>query len=65
MEEAAEAIAEGRTAVVAEVDLPAFQAVLGRRDMRARAVARIAGANYSNSDETVLTIFRPASEDTP
>ncbi|MBW3558235.1 MAG: glycosyltransferase family 39 protein [Proteobacteria bacterium] len=65
VEEAAEAIAEGRTAVVAESDLPAFQAVLGRRDMRARAVARIPGANYSNGDQTVLTIFRPASEDTP
>ena len=65
VDEAADAIEQGRTAVVAESDLPAFQAVLGRRDLQARAVARIAGANYSNGDKTALTIFRAAPEDTP
>jgi hypothetical protein len=58
-EEAAAALAQGRLAVVAETELPAFQAVLAREDLQARAVGTVAGMNYSKGDPTRLTVFRP------
>lgn len=59
-EEAADAIAGGRPAVVEAAELPAFLAALEARSVEARPVARVAGTNYSNGDPTVLTVFRRA-----
>ena len=65
VEEAAEAVAQGRTAVVEAADLPAFRAALARRKVASRPVARIQGTNYSKGDETALTVFRRAPEERP
>ena len=64
-DEAAEAIAQGRPAVVEAVDLPAFRAALERRGVRARAVARVAGTNYSKGDPAALTVFQPLPSGDP
>lgn len=58
-EEAAEALAQGRPAVVAETELPAFQAAVASMDLQVRAVETLTGVNYSNGDPTRLTLFRP------
>jgi 4-amino-4-deoxy-L-arabinose transferase-like glycosyltransferase len=63
VEEAAEAIAQGRPAVVEAADLPAFRAALQRRDTAARAVGQVRGVNYSKGDPAVLTVFAPVPED--
>jgi 4-amino-4-deoxy-L-arabinose transferase-like glycosyltransferase len=59
-EEAADAVAQGRPAVVEAVHLPAFRAALARRRVQARQVAQVAGTNYSDGDPVVLTVFRRA-----
>jgi hypothetical protein len=58
-QEAAQAIADGRPAVVEARELPPFGQALARRGLGVRQVARVAGANYSNGDETELYVFEP------
>lgn len=63
-EEAAEAVEQGRTAVVEAADLPAFRAELAERGVDARAAGQVAGTNYSKGDPATLTIFAPAALET-
>lgn len=58
-EEAAEALAQGRAAVIEGRELPAFGAALAERGLGARQVARVEGLNYSKGDETELYVFGP------
>ena len=54
---AAQALAEGRPAIVAESDAEAFaEASAG---LPGRAVATIRGHNYSNGEDVTLTVFAP------
>jgi 4-amino-4-deoxy-L-arabinose transferase-like glycosyltransferase len=62
-EAAAQAVAEGRPAVVESRDGPAFQAALARLDAKAQAVGHVAGVNYSKGDPVILTLFRSAPAD--
>jgi len=57
-EDAAQALAEGRPAVVEARELEAFGQALARRGLGARQVARVDGLNYSKGDETELFVFR-------
>jgi hypothetical protein len=57
-EDAARAIAEGRTAVVERSEEPAFLAAAERLDVAVRPVARVDGVNYSKGDPTALVIYR-------
>lgn len=59
--DAAEALASGRAAVVESRELDAFRQAVARAGLRPREVGRVAGLNYSNGDETELTIYAPAS----
>lgn len=56
--EAAQAVAEGRTAIVSGEQLPTFRAELARRGLRAAPVTTVDGFNYSKGDETRLTVYR-------
>jgi 4-amino-4-deoxy-L-arabinose transferase-like glycosyltransferase len=56
-EEAAQAIAEARPAVVEAQHEPAFQAALKARRVTARLVGVVEGLNYSKGDETTLRIY--------
>ena len=60
--DAAQAIAEGRPALVEARAEPAFRAALAEPGLRARAVARVAGYDYSDGRPVVLTLWR---EDPP
>ena len=55
---AAQAIAEGRPAVVEQRELAAFQAAAKRLEVTPRAVATILGVNYSRGDATMLIVYR-------
>ena len=57
-EEAAEAIAEGRTAVVEKHEQPAFLAALRAAGLSPRAAGTISGVDYSNGDDMTLTLYR-------
>lgn len=59
--DAADALASGRAAVVESRELDAFRQAVARAGLRPREVGRVAGLNYSNGDETELTIYAPAS----
>ena len=56
--EAAEAIAEGRTAVVEKHEQPAFLAALRAAGLSPRAAGTISGVDYSNGDDMTLTLYR-------
>jgi 4-amino-4-deoxy-L-arabinose transferase-like glycosyltransferase len=56
--EAAQAVQEGRPAIVAGEHQAAFARELARRGAQAEAVATVDGFNYSNGDETRLTLYR-------
>jgi len=58
-EEAADAIAERRPAVVEDREQAAFAAALKARGVTARQVGKVEGLNYSNGDATTLRIFGP------
>jgi 4-amino-4-deoxy-L-arabinose transferase-like glycosyltransferase len=57
-EAAAEAVADGRTALVESRDQPAFRTALARLDVEAESVGQVAGVNYSKGDPVILTLFR-------
>ena len=59
--DAADALASGRAAVVESRERDAFRQAVARAGLRPREVGRVAGLNYSNGDETELTIYAPAS----
>lgn len=56
-EEAAEAIAQHRPAVVEAREEAAFRAALAKRRLTVRDVARIDGVNYSKGDEMTLRVY--------
>lgn len=58
--DAAAALASGRAAVVESREQPAFRQALARAGIRPVEVGRAAGLNYSNGDETELTVYAPA-----
>jgi 4-amino-4-deoxy-L-arabinose transferase-like glycosyltransferase len=57
--EGADAIAQGRTAVVEGADGQAFLAALAARGLRAEPIAFESGYNYSKGHRVTLTIYRP------
>ena len=59
--DAAEAIAEGRPAIVEQGQTAAFQAALASDGVAARRAGEGAGLDYSNNRHDVLQIFLPAS----
>jgi 4-amino-4-deoxy-L-arabinose transferase-like glycosyltransferase len=61
--DAAEAIAEGRAAVVEARDAAAFQKALADDGASARVIAVIRGLDYSSGRTQVLTVYRPAPQD--
>ena len=58
--EAAEAIRQGRPAVVLNTEVTAFRRELASRGVSATPVTAVTGFNYSNGDDTALILFRPA-----
>jgi 4-amino-4-deoxy-L-arabinose transferase-like glycosyltransferase len=56
---AAEALSEGRPAIVESRQQAAFDAAMQQGQIKARAVGEIGGLNYSNGDETKLRLYRP------
>jgi hypothetical protein len=60
-EAAADAIAQGRPAIVEQRQLAAFQAALASRHALARPVGQGAGLDYSNNRHDLLHIFVPAA----
>jgi hypothetical protein len=63
--DAAEALASGRAAVVESREQAAFRQALARAGVRPVEVGRVAGLNYSNGDETELTVYAPPSRAVP
>lgn len=59
-DEAAQAVAEGRPAVVEAREEAAFRAALARRDARAAPVAVVSGLDYSNGEDMTLRVYRAA-----
>ncbi|HEY2179321.1 MAG TPA: glycosyltransferase family 39 protein, partial [Caulobacteraceae bacterium] len=59
--DAAQAIAEGRPAIVEARQTPAFQAALTAQHVAARRAGEGAGLDYSNNQHDVLQIFLPVS----
>jgi 4-amino-4-deoxy-L-arabinose transferase-like glycosyltransferase len=60
-EAAADAIAQGRPAIVEQRQLPAFQAALASRHAVARPIGEGAGLDYSNNQHDLLHIYLPAT----
>ena len=58
-EGAAEALAEGRPAIVEARDADAFRAAAGRLAVSGRAVGVVDGHNYSSGDDVSLTVYAP------
>ncbi|WEK40620.1 MAG: glycosyltransferase family 39 protein [Candidatus Brevundimonas colombiensis] len=56
---AAEALAEGRPAIVEAHDADAFRAAAARLGVSGRAVGVVTGYNYSAGDEVSLTVYAP------
>jgi hypothetical protein len=56
---AADALAEGRPAIVEGRDADAFRAAAGRLGVAGRAVGVVRGYNYSAGDEVSLTVYAP------
>ena len=63
--EAARALAEHRAAVVEDREQPAFQAAAKSLKLSLHPVGEVRGLNYSNGDETRLTLYAPAREALP
>jgi hypothetical protein len=63
--DAAAALASGRAAVVESREQPAFRQALARAGLQPVEVGRVAGLNYSNGDETELTVYAPAPRPPP
>jgi 4-amino-4-deoxy-L-arabinose transferase-like glycosyltransferase len=58
-QEAAEALADNRAAVVESREQAAFQAALKNLRVTPRRIGVVAGLDYSNGDKTTLTIYAP------
>ncbi len=56
---AAQALAEGRPAIVEGRDADAFRAAAARLGVSGRAVGTVNGFNYSGGDEVNLTLYAP------
>ena len=56
---AAEALADGRPAIVEARDADAFRAAAARLGVSGRAVGVVDGYNYSAGDEVSLTVYAP------
>lgn len=56
---AAQALAEGRPAVVEARDAEAFQAAAARLGVMGRAVETVSGRNYASGDSVRLTVYAP------
>ncbi|MGH7022202.1 MAG: ArnT family glycosyltransferase [Caulobacteraceae bacterium] len=63
--DAAEAIAEGRPAIVEQRQTAAFEAALASDGVQAKRAGEGAGLDYSNNQHDVLQIFLPASGPAP
>jgi 4-amino-4-deoxy-L-arabinose transferase-like glycosyltransferase len=57
---AADALAEGRPAIVEGRDDTAFRAALGRNGARAALIGAVTGLDYSNGRTDILRLYRPA-----
>ncbi len=64
-QDAADAIADGRPAIVEAREAPAFAAALAARGVTARRAGQGAGLDYSNGRRDVLRIFLPQAEVKP
>jgi hypothetical protein len=64
-DDAAAALASGRAAVVESREQPAFRQALARAGIQPVEVGRVTGLNYSNGDETELTVYAPAPRPQP
>ena len=62
-DEAAQAILDGRPAIVEAREEPAFRQALAARGARARQVSEIDGLNYSKGDEMALRVYVAADMD--
>jgi len=60
--DAADAIADGRPAIVEDRVRPAFEATLAANGVTARRAGQGAGLDYSNGRHDVLRIFLPQPE---
>ncbi|MES2342998.1 MAG: glycosyltransferase family 39 protein [Pseudomonadota bacterium] len=58
-DQAAEALADNRPAVVEGREQKAFEAALKARRLTPRQIGQVRGLDYSNGDETVLRIYAP------
>jgi len=58
---AAEALAEGRPAIVEAHDADAFRQASGRLGAVGRAVGTVNGHNYSTGDDVSLTVYAPSA----
>jgi hypothetical protein len=63
--DAAEAIVEGRPAIVEQRQSAAFQSALAADGAHARRAGEGAGLDYSNNQHDVLQIFLPANGPAP
>lgn len=64
-EEAAEALADDRPAVVEAREQPAFEAALKARGLKPRQIGEVTGLDYSNGDETHLRLYAPGPVTAP
>ncbi|MCC7267209.1 MAG: glycosyltransferase family 39 protein, partial [Caulobacteraceae bacterium] len=63
--DAADAIAEGRPAIVEDRETAPFRLRLAQQGARAREVGVVEGLDYSNGDEVRLTIYAPVEAPSP
>jgi hypothetical protein len=64
-DEAAQAIAEDRPAVVEQAEEPAFRAALKARGAVARQVAEVKGLDYSNGHKMTLRVYESTEAEEP
>ena len=58
-DQAAEALADNRPAVVESREQKAFEAAMKARGLTPRQIGQVSGLDYSNGDETTLRIYAP------
>lgn len=58
-DQAAEALSDGRVAIVEARELPAFRRAADRLGLTPEPFARVGGVNYSKGDATTLHLYRP------
>ena len=58
-DQAAEALADNRPAVVESREQRAFEAAIKARGLKPRQIGEVSGLDYSNGDETTLRIYAP------